>query len=134
MSFRLTKEERLSKKKLIDELFANGSSFYFSPFKVISHPKNSETGLPPARILISVPSKNFKRAVDRNRIKRLIREAYRLNKNILYDALNQKHQQLIFAIIYTSKTIESFSFIREKIVSVLKKLAAQNAMAEKNAD
>ena len=133
MQFRFTKEERLSKKKLIDELFSNGSSFYFSPFKVIFYHKNLESPSP-AQVLISVSTKNFKRAVDRNRIKRLVREGYRLNKHLLYDSLNKKHEQLVLAIIYSSKTIESFSFIQEKIISILKKLASHNAIPEKNSD
>src|SRR6266446_10214859 len=96
--FTFKKEERLSRKKLIDELFKSGSSFYLAPFRIIfAPPEKIGTGLnlppekvginsgetscaraAPAQVLISVSTKNFKRAVDRNKIKRLIREAYRM--------------------------------------------------------
>ncbi|MCY7410592.1 MAG: ribonuclease P protein component, partial [Chitinophagales bacterium] len=94
----------------------------------------SRSNIPPPKILIAVSTKNFKRAVDRNKVKRLIREAYRLNKQVLYDSLKGKNTHLIIGFIYTSKTIESFSLIQEKVILVMKKLAAQNATATKNID
>ena len=147
------KEERLSRKKLIDELFKSGSSFYLQPFKVLilekktppeiigtslNLPTSSALRAPspkgegkrissfretfPAQILITVSSKSFPRAVDRNRIKRLIRESYRLNKNLLYEELKKKNKKLIFAFVYTTKKIESFSLIEEKVVASLNKI------------
>jgi len=145
--FTFKKEERLSRKKLIDELFANGSSFYLHPFKIFfAPPEKSGTGLYlplseretspaqpiPVQILISVSTRNFKRAVDRNKIKRLIREAYRLNKHVLYDSLKKKSRQLSIAVLYTSKTIESFDFIQQKLIAVLNKLAEENFTGEKH--
>src|SRR5258705_10665449 len=103
--FTFKKEERLSRKKLIDELFKSGSSFYLAPFKIIflknkegiiSNLLGSGENRFPAQVLISVSTKNFKRSVDRNKIKRLIREAYRMNKHVLYDSLKKKKFQLIF--------------------------------------
>jgi len=150
--FTFKKEERLSGKKLIDELFETGSSFFLQPFKIFfleketalnpvrqSHPGGLiEKKTFPVQVLISVPTKNFKRAVDRNKIKRLIRESYRLNKHVLYQALTgklftegEKNKQLIIAILYTSKTIESFNFIQEKLIVVLNKLAEKYFTGEK---
>lgn len=121
--FTFKKEERLSKKKLIDELFEKGSSFYLAPFKVWIAPLNLPEGeTAPAQVLISVSSKNFPRAVDRNKIKRLTREAYRLNKHALYDELNKREKKLLLAFIYSAKKIESFSLIEEKVVASLQKI------------
>lgn len=133
--FTFKKEERLSRKKIIDELFKNGSSFYLAPFKIIFQEQKEEvtsssprigSSKTPVQVLISVSSKNFKKAVDRNRIKRLIREAYRLNKFVLYDSLNKKNKQVAFAILYTSKTIESFDLIQQRLIAALNKLAEEN--------
>jgi len=138
--FTFKKEERLSRKKLIDELFKSGSSFYLTPFKIIFTPlaplnlpegETSSQQSYPAQVLITVSTKNFKRAVDRNKIKRLIREVYRMNKHVLYDSLKKKNIQLIFAILYNSKTIEPFDFIQQKLIAVLNKLAAENFSSEK---
>jgi len=126
--FTFKKEERLSRKKLIDELFKSGSSFYLQPFKVLIAPLNLSQGETtftqrfPAQILISVSSKNFRRAVDRNKIKRLIRESYRLNKHLLYGELEKKNKKILIAFLYSSKKIESFSLINEKVVASLIKI------------
>jgi ribonuclease P protein component len=119
--FTFKKEERLSRKKLIDELFNSGSAFYLQPLKILILLKNFESDFP-VQVLITVSSKNFPRAVDRNTIKRLIRESYRLNKHILYDDLKSKNKKLLIAIIYSSKKIESFSLIEEKVVASLQKI------------
>ena len=125
--FTFKKEERLSSKKLIDELFKSGSSFYLQPFKVLMLEKDAPLNLPkgetsPAQVLISVSTKNFPRAVDRNKIKRLIREAYRLNKIFFYEELEKKNKKIILAFIYTTKKIEAFSLIKEKVVASLQKI------------
>ena len=79
-TFSLPKSERLYKKKDIQELFDKGSSFYLYPFRIFVQ-KQSEQNI--HQVLFSVSKKNFKKAVDRNRIKRRMREAYRLNKGAL---------------------------------------------------
>ena len=96
----LTKAERLSSKIIIDKLFSTGKAFNHAPFKVVWLQTTEDSV--PAQILISVPKRLFKRAVDRNRLKRLIREGYRKNKHLLYDQLNGK--KILFMFIFTSKT------------------------------
>lgn len=114
----LSKAERLSKEKLIKELFDKGSSFYLYPFKILylANPDKRDEAV--HQLLITVSSRQFKRAVDRNLIKRRIREAYRLQKEIIRD-LPQKG---IFSIIYTAKEILPFAEIRSKIFLVLEKI------------
>lgn len=111
--FTFKKEERLSSKKQIEELFTKGSYFYLHPLKVIY----LASTVPPNQILISASARHFKRAVDRNKIKRRIREAYRLNKHILISEKNW-----LIAYIYTPKEILDSNIISEKMILAIKKL------------
>ena len=129
--FTFNKEERLSRKKLIDELFKNGSSFYFHPFRIYYLKKSFES-LWPAQVLITVSPRNFRHAVDRNRIKRLTREAYRLNKHRLLESLSKNNQQMLIGFVYSDKKIESFELIQKKMISILGRLAELNVSPEKN--
>ncbi|MES2592252.1 MAG: ribonuclease P protein component [Bacteroidota bacterium] len=114
-----TKAERLSSKIKITQLFESGKSFHSAPFKVIWQETISEHRVS-AQIVISVPKRLFKRAVDRNRLKRLFREVYRKNKNILYDHLNDKKILLLF--IFTGKSMIDYKEMEEKIIIVLQRL------------
>lgn len=71
---------------------------------------------------VSVSSRNFKKAVDRNRVKRLLREAYRLNKASLVRHAQEKQQQLAIFIIYTDKTLPDFTTVNQKMQVALNKL------------
>ncbi len=108
-----SKKERLSSKKEIEELFKNGSSFYFPAFHVrfLLAPQQTH------QILISVPKKNFKRAVDRNLLKRRIREAYRRNKDLIQDS-----KPLNIGFVYISKEILSFREIEDQLIDVFDRL------------
>ena len=110
------KEERLSRDKLIQELFDKGSSFYLFPFKVFFM-SNPDQATPFHQVVISVSNRNFKRAVDRNLIKRRIREAYRLNKELL-----PVRNKLLIAYIYSVKEVLPSVQIQERLVKTLKKL------------
>jgi ribonuclease P protein component len=72
---------------------------------------------------VGVSSKNFKKAVDRNRIKRLMRESYRLQKFFLNDALREKNQQLALFLIYTGKEMPGYKMVSDKIELILHRLA-----------
>jgi ribonuclease P protein component len=111
------KGERLSKEKTIQELFTKGSSFYLYPFKVV-YISNPDPLANQPQILISVSSRSFSRAVDRNLIKRRIREAYRLQKEII--RIGSK--KVAFAFVYTAKSILPSAEIKNKLFLVLKKI------------
>ena len=111
--FTFRKEERLHKEKLIKELFETGSSFYLYPFKVLSK-GNPDAASLVHQVMISVPRKNFKKAVERNRIKRRIRESFRLNKNLL-----PVTPKLLIAYIYTAKEILTFAQIQDRLIKTL---------------
>ena len=110
-----SKEERLHEKKIIKELFEKGRVFYLGPFKVVWIHCEYE-GKYPAKVLISVPARNFKKATDRNYIKRMMREAYRKNKNIIYDAWEAPQSRIVFMLHYSEKIIISFNEVENKII------------------
>ena len=112
--YSFSKAEKLTGKKKIEELFNNGSSFYLNTFRVKYLASEEECH----RILISVPKKNFKRAVDRNLLKRRIREAYRLNKSMID---NTDGSSFYIAFIYLSKSILTFHEIQDQLIKSLKR-------------
>lgn len=115
------KEERLCSKKSIDFLFKNGKTFFSYPFNVKW--SYNEPSIPtPTQVLIVVSKRNFKKATDRNRIKRLIKEAYRLNKPFLYQYLKEKNTNITFTLIYTEKEILNYQAIEDKIILTLQRL------------
>lgn len=121
MKFTFNKEERLCRKKQMNDLFARGESLYFSSFKIVWLPVNAFPSHP-AKVLITVSKKYFKRATDRNRLKRLMREAYRRNKYILYDYLRKNNKSCIFMISYVGKEVADYHDIEKKIIHVLQGL------------
>ena len=122
-----TKEERLYEKKLLEQLFKDGKSFFIFPFKVFVFPLKT-TAKYPAKVLISVPKRNFKRAVDRNRIKRLVREAYRHNKYILWPPGKKAGciYPLLIGLIYTAKVHLDYEEVERKIILILQQLLEKN--------
>ena len=119
------KSEKLCSKNSIDELFTSGKSMYFQHFKLIYRFKYDEpiTGV---KVMITVPKKYIKLAVGRNRIKRLIRESFRLNKHILLEVLMARKQSCDIAILYTSNAETSLDNVQTAIKTLLKRLVTTN--------
>ncbi|HYG20690.1 MAG TPA: ribonuclease P protein component [Ohtaekwangia sp.] len=111
------KEEKLRKEKSIQELFDKGSSFYLFPFKVYLM-QNTDEQYPVHQVLVSVSKKNFKRAVDRNLIKRRMRESYRLQKHHL-----RAHPPLVFGFIYSHKEILPQTEVMKKMLQAFNKIS-----------
>lgn len=80
----------------------------------------------PVHVLVSVSKRNFKNAVDRNRIKRLVREAYRKNKEIIYKERKSQKSLLLLGLIFTGKTIPEYAEIEQKIILILHRLNKLN--------
>ena len=118
------KEEHLCRKKLIEQLFSKqGSSFSVYPLRLTWLASPAPTTAPP-QVLVSVPKRTFKRAVDRNHLKRLLREAYRLNKYRLTEAENG-HPVALLGILYTGKEKSELPLIEKKLISGLNRLLAE---------
>lgn len=122
--YTLKKEERLCNKRLINELFTNGSSFLCYPYRVTWAYAAFQRY--PAQVVFAVPKKKFKHAVDRNLIRRRMREAYRLNKQQhLYVTLEEADRQIIVSLSYIGKVIEEPELMGKKMLRLLLQLAKE---------
>ncbi|MDD2243194.1 MAG: ribonuclease P protein component [Dysgonamonadaceae bacterium] len=124
LHFTLTKKERITGKNKIDNLFTNGKSFLKYPLKIVYIECESDSEYP-ASILISVPKKRLKLAFKRNKIKRLIREAYRLNKNTIVNDLLCSEKQINIAFVYVKDDLTDYETIERSMRKVLNELAVQ---------
>ncbi len=118
---KFSKKEKLCNKKSIDFLFNKGETFFSYPFNVKWRLSEANANFS-NQILIVVSKRNFKKAVERNKIKRLIREAYRQNKSFLYQQLAETNQKINFSLIYTEKEILNYKSVEEKIILTLHRL------------
>jgi ribonuclease P protein component len=122
VNFSFQKDERLCSKKIIDKLFVEGKTVFVFPLKIVY----LETKLPshsPVQTAFTVSKKSFKRAVQRNLIKRRMREAYRLNKWAFYSERGEKQVAVFF--IFTAKTILEYRQIEAAIKKGMKKLLSE---------
>lgn len=115
---KLSKEERLCSKKSIDKLFAEGDSFIAYPLRVVYiYGLKADTDINnQSQILVSVSKKKFKRANKRNRVKRLIREGYRLNKHQITEVLNNKGVNIDIAFLYLKDELPLFKDIEKAMI------------------
>lgn len=121
------KEERLCSLKVIEALFAGGNTSYSAfPLRVVvmELPEGAvvASGIR-SQVLISVSKRRFKHAVDRNRVKRQIREAYRQNKHILTQVLEEKGHRVAVAFLWLSNEIFPTDVVEKKMVSLLQRIA-----------
>jgi ribonuclease P protein component len=115
MKFTLGKQERLKSKKLIESLYKEGKSIKVFPFRMV-YLQTIHTSKFPAQVGVSVAKRNFKKAPDRNRLKRLMRETYRLQKGIVYENIEHPY---IFMISYIGKEEKPYQELYSKMNTLL---------------
>lgn len=116
------KRERLVSRRLIDTLFAGSHSMAAFPLRAIYIYKERASHDAPVQLLVSVPKKRFHHAVDRNRVKRQLREAYRHHKNLLTQAL-PADRQLLLAFVWLSDRHMPSNEIDKRVVSLMQRIA-----------
>ena len=126
--FTLGKKERLKSRKQIEQLFNSGQRFVVPSFRVFYSfmPATDQQETETLQAGFSASSRNFRTAVSRNRIKRLTREAYRLQKNELKVQLEEQNRKLNVFFIYTGKELPGYNEVYESISLALSRLAEIN--------
>ena len=126
------KAERLCSKKRIEGLFASGRSLSAFPVRVVyqslAPEAEADVSVADVQVLVSVSKRHFKHAVDRNRLKRLIREAYRLNKHLLLDSLQGR--RLSVAFIWMSDEKADFRTVEARMKNLLQRIVENESMKE----
>lgn len=122
--FTFKKEERVTGERRIETLFDRGRSFMAYPFKVIFLENECSVSMP-VSVLITVPKKRVRSAVQRNRIKRLIREAYRLNRHLFDRSLLRENVRLDIAFVYVKDDNADYAMVEKGVRKALLALGRQ---------
>lgn len=128
----LPKQERIYLRDEIELLFGSKTTLFLYPFKLIYRAIPYQEGIP-CKFMVSVPKRKHKRAVHRNLLKRRTREAYRLHKELLQDAIVQRNatqtahrksvpQTYLLGFLYLSDSIKSYAYIQKALLALLKQL------------
>ncbi|MBP8903273.1 MAG: ribonuclease P protein component [Paludibacteraceae bacterium] len=124
------KKEHLYGEKVIENLHTTGSSFLVYPLRVVYLNVSQPDEQIPVRVMIGVSKKKFKKAVDRNRAKRLMREAYRLNKSSLVSIIKKEEVKIYLSFQYIADEMLTFDEISTKMQKALDRLT--KIIAEKS--
>ncbi len=129
--FTLNASERLKSRKLMERVFKTGTRWNKFPFRV-SFLIDNETSDGLIKFGCSAPIRNFKKAVDRNRVKRLMKEAFRLEKHLLADCLKEKNARMVIFLIYTAPGLPKFETIKTAMDELVLKLKEEIQIHETN--
>jgi ribonuclease P protein component len=120
--FGLQKKEKLKSRKAIDQLFNGKQRFSFAPLQVWYVFKDAGEGDSPVQMGVSCSKRYFKKAVDRNRVKRLLRETYRLQRNHFKEVVQQQEKSVRVFFIYTAATLPDYKLVFQTMGKCLKQL------------
>jgi len=120
-TFSYGKKEKLKSRKLLKQVFSNGKSFTVFPIKMFYLRPDLQLDFP-LKVGVGVSARNFKKAVERNRIKRLLREAYRTEKLPLHKYLKEHNCQAVIFLLYTDKILPDYAILKTKMPLVLEQL------------
>jgi len=129
----LCKEERLSRRKLIEALHASGMSIKSPAIILVYMPCTLPVDFP-AQAMFSASKRLFKRAHDRNRVKRLLREAYRKQKHVVYTSLKAHNQQYALHFIFTGKQLPNYPYVFGKMNDLILRFCQEAARAKATKD
>ncbi len=124
------KQQRVTGAKRVDAIFALGTSFISYPLRIV-YLQHEQSPINKCSILVSVPKKRIKKAVHRNRIKRLIRESYRLNGELINN-IDTTEQSLDIAFIYVKDTSSDYVEIQKAMRKALKQIAIRTQKTEES--
>ncbi len=116
------KTERLKSQKIISGLFRDAFSFGRAPIRILWKIEKNLTKDVPCKVVIAVPKRKIKKAVHRNRIKRLIKEVYRLNKSEVYSFFEEKGLSCHIGILYTSSKIPTFGTVNAQLKKLIENI------------
>jgi len=119
----LPKSDRLTNRVAISQIYNKGKHLNEYPFKVVWREEDNE--VPGLKVVFSVPKRKFKRAVDRNQIKRKLREVYRKHKHNCQIEAESKNKSVSLFLIYLGKEIPTSKLVEDKIILLLKRLTEE---------
>lgn len=122
--FSYGKEEKLKSRKLMEQLFSQGKAFTMFPLKVFYMPVAEPLDFP-VKAGVGTSSRNFKKATDRNRVKRLLREAYRTEKPALLDYTRNNNKQVAVFFLYIDKILPEYTAVQSRMKPAISKLIKQ---------
>ena len=118
----LSKSDRLTNPVAISQIYDKGKHLNYFPFKIVWLKEVGGAGL---KVVFSVPKRKFKRAVDRNQIKRKLRDTYRKHKHEVQKAVENKNTRVSLFLVYLGKDIPPSEIVDDKINVLLKRLTKE---------
>jgi ribonuclease P protein component len=125
MNVELNKKYKLCSHTIIKAVFEEGKTIKQYPLRSIALTLEPDSSKAAFQIVISVPKRNFKKAHDRNRIRRQLKEAFRLNKGILEEKLNEQKQQIALFLVYTEKTQLEYKVLESKMKKLIQQITIE---------
>jgi ribonuclease P protein component len=120
-TFSYQRKEKLKSRKLLKQLFSNGKSFSVFPIKIFYLQPDTPLDFP-VKVAVGASVRNFKKAVERNRIKRLLREAYRTEKVPLHQYMQERSLQVIVFLLYIDKILPDYTTLKTKMPLLFEQL------------